>query len=381
MKYIPYGHQWIDKSDIKEVIKVLKSGWVTQGPNIARFENALCKYTGAKYAVAVSNGTASLHIACLSAGIKSGDEVITSPITFLASANCVLYCGGRPVFADVDRTTANIEASQITRHITDKTKALIPVHYSGQPCDMEKIRNIARENNLLVIEDAAHALGAKYKDTKVGSCKYSDMTILSFHPVKHITTGEGGAVLTNNEKLYKKLIKFRNHGISQTDYLNEPHGKWYYEMQYLGFNYRITDMQAALGLSQLKKLNRFVSRRREIVKKYKNAFKNNEYFDIPEEEDYAFSSYHLYPIRLKDKFVNRKKDIFSIMREKGLGVQVHYIPLYKQPYYQSIGFKDKICPNAEDFYKREISLPIYPKMNNSDINFVIKTIFKIFKNI
>ena len=379
MKTIPYGHQWIDEVDIKEVVKVLRSDWITQGPKIQEFEDALGKYTGTKYAVVVSSGTAALHIACLTAGIKESDEVITSPLTFVASANCVLYCGGKPIFADIQEDTFNISPIEIEKLITQKTKAIIPVHFAGHSCDMKRIKQIARKNKLLIIEDAAHALGAKYRNSKVGSCRYSDMTILSFHPVKHITTGEGGAVLTNNKKLYKKLLILRNHGITKEKYLDKPDGDWYYEMQLLGFNYRLTDIQAALGLSQLTKLDKFVKRRREIAAVYNQVFRGNDYFDLPIEHEGVYSSYHLYPVRLKKRFLAAKKDIFSKLRENGVGVQAHYRPVYRQPYYQQLAYLPGLCPQAEKFYRSEISLPLYPLMSNKDINFVVNKINKVLK--
>jgi len=380
MKIIPYGHQWIDKNDINKVIKVLKSDWITQGPKIEEFENSLCKHVGAKYAVVVSSGTAALHIACLVAGIKPADEVITSPITFVASANCVLYCGGKVVFADVQEDTVNIDSEEIKKKINRKTKAIIPVHFAGHPCDLEEIEKIAKENNLLVIEDASHALGAEYKNSKVGSCKYSDMTVFSFHPVKSITTGEGGAIITNKKELYKELLFFRNHGISKgkTELTKKNEGPWYYEMQKLGFNYRITDIQAALGISQLKRLNLFIKNRREIAKFYNESFKGNPHFDIPVEREYVFSSYHLYPIKVKAKFSRLRKEIFNEMRQNSIGVQVHYIPVYLQPYYKKLGYKEGSCPKAEDFYKREISIPIYPALGEKQVKYVVKKILKIF---
>lgn len=394
MKIIPYGHQWIDEKDIEEVIKVLKSDWITQGPKVKEFENALCKYTGAKYVVAVSSGTSALHIACLATGIRDGDEAITSPITFVASANCVLYCGGKPIFVDIQEDTVNINPKEIKKKITSRTKAIIPVHFAGHPCDLEEIHEIAKKYNLLVIEDATHALGAEYKDSKIGSCKYSDMTIFSFHPVKSITMGEGGAVLTNKKELYDKLLMLRNHGITndQERFINkklaftqpattnpQPANPWYYEMQELGFNYRITDFQCALGLSQLKKLDGFIQKRRKIAKIYENRFKNNDFFDLPQEKDYTKSSWHLYPVKLKDKYKEKKSLIFNKLREKGLGVQVHYIPVYLQLYYQKLGYKRGICPNAEDFYQKQISIPLYQSMSTEDINYVVNRIFKVFK--
>ena len=378
-KYIPYGRQSITESDIQSVIKALKCDFITQGPRVKEFEKHLCDYTGAKYAVAVSSGTAALHLACLSAGIGRGDEVITSPLTFLASSNCVLYCGGKVAFADIDSQAANIMPSEIKKNITKKTKAIIPVHFAGHPCELDQIRRIGKKNNLIIIEDAAHALGAEYKGSKIGSCKYSDMTTFSFHPLKHITTGEGGAILTNRKDLYEKLLMLRSHGITKDKFVNKSSGEWYHEMQMLGFNYRITDIQCALGMSQMKKLDKFVQRRRRIAELYKKAFGDNLYFDIPVEKDYVFSSYHLYPIRLKDKYKSKRKNIFSDLRKNGLGVQVHYIPVYLQPYYQHLEYKKGLCPEGETFYEREISIPLYPLMKKTDIEYVIKNIFKVFK--
>jgi UDP-4-amino-4,6-dideoxy-N-acetyl-beta-L-altrosamine transaminase len=377
MKSIPYGHQWVDEADIKEVEKVLESDWLTQGPQVSKFEKALSVFTGARYVVSVSNGTAALHLACLAAGIGKGDEVITSPLTFVASANCALYCNAKPVFVDIESDTGNIDIEKIAAKITKNTKVIIPVHFSGHPCDLSSLRNIAKKNNLIIIEDAAHALGSFYKNSKIGSCKYSDMTIFSFHPVKTITTGEGGAILTNNKYFYEKLIMLRNHGITKgPGLINKKMSDcgWYYEMQALGFNYRITDIQAALGCSQLKKLDKFIMKRRQIAAIYNKAFKGNNFFDTPKEKDYACSAYHLYPIRLKEKFILRKKEIFQRLRDAGLGVQVHYIPVYLQPYYKKLGYRQNLCPLAESFYQKEISIPMYPGLTKKEINYVIKTI-------
>lgn len=379
MKIIHYSHQSINSEDIKEVDRVLKSDWVTQGPKIADFERALCDYTGAKYAVAVSSGTAALHIAALAAGLKDGDEIITSPITFVASANCALYCGAKPVFADVDPITANIDPIEITKKISKRTKIIIPVHFAGHPCDLSQIRRIAIEHGLTVIEDAAHALGAEYRGSKVGACKYSDMIILSFHPVKAITTGEGGAVLTNSRNLFELLNMLRSHGITKGRGLKNRKMvscDWYYEMQQLGFNYRITDIQAALGSSQLKKLDSFIKQRRKIAAVYNKAFKNNDFFDTPVEKEYVRSAYHLYPIRLKDEFISDKKKIFQVLREAGLGVQVHYIPVYLQPYYKKLGYNRGLCSIAEDFYEKEISIPLYYGMTENEIQYVVNAVQK-----
>jgi len=371
MRTIPYGRQWVDSTDIKEVIKILKSDWLTQGPKIKEFEDALCDYTGAKYALAVSSGTAALHIACLAANIKSGDEVITSPITFVASANSILYCGGIPVFADILIDSINIDPEEIHKKITANTKAIMPVHFAGHPCDMEEIKEIAKKNNLLIIEDAAHALGAEYKNSKIGSCKYSDMTILSFHPVKHITTGEGGAILTNRKDLYQKLLLFRSHGITkEKEKMTKFEGPWHYEMHELGFNYRLTDIQCSLGISQLNKIEKFIDRRRELVKIYNEELSEIEKIVLPLEKPYIKSSWHIYYIRLKD--FNKRKFIFEKLQDYKIGVQVHYIPVHLQPYYQkNLDYKAGDFPKAEEYYKSTITLPLYPKMTNKEIKYVI----------
>jgi len=355
MKFIPYGKHYIDNSDISEVVKVLKSDWITQGPKIEEFEKALCDYTGSKYAIAVSSGTAALHIACLAAEIGKGDEVITSPITFVASSNCVVYCGGKPVFADIQSDTINIDPVEIEKKIGRKTKAIIPVHFAGHPCDMEEIRLIAQKHDLLVIEDASHALGAEYKNSKIGSCKYSDMAIFSFHPVKHITTGEGGAVLTNRRDLYKKLLLLRNHGITKDrNKLKNYDGPWYYEMQELGFNYRLTDLQCALGISQINKLEIFLKKRRNLVSIYNKELSKIKNIVLPVEKDYVKSAWHIYYIRLK------------------MGVQVHYIPVYLQPYYrENFGYSKGDYPRADNYYRSTITVPLYFEMTENDIQYVI----------
>jgi len=372
---IPYATQWIEDDDIEAVVSALKSTNLTQGPLVDEFEKKVADYCGAKYAIAVNSGTSALHIACLSAGISSGDEVITSPITFVATPNSVLYCGGEPVFADVNEKTINIDPKEITGKISQKTKAIIPVHFAGNPCDMEDIQALAKENGLMIIEDAAHALGAEYKGSKIGSCKYSDMTILSFHAVKHITTGEGGMVLTNDEELYEKLKFYRSHGITRdAKYMKQNDGVWYYEMHKLGFNYRLTDIQCALGISQLGKIDNFVSRRREIAKKYDDAFKEVKAIKLLDETPNSRSSYHLYVIQ-----VENRKNIFNKLRAANIIVNVHYIPVYRQPFYQQLGYANTSCPKAEAYYGRAISIPMYPKMTDEEVDYVIERVTAILK--
>jgi UDP-4-amino-4,6-dideoxy-N-acetyl-beta-L-altrosamine transaminase len=380
MKQIPYANQWIEEDDILAVTHMLKSSNLTQGPLVEEFEKNIAQYCGVKYAVAVNSGTSALHIACLAAGVGGGDEVITSANTFVASANCVLYCGGKPVFADIEADTACIDPKDIKKKITNKTKAIIPVHFAGQPADMEEINKIAKENNLVVIEDAAHAIGAKYRLKnsqdwiKVGSCFHSDMTILSFHPVKHITTGEGGMVLTNNHDLYEKLVFFRSHGITRNKkYMKETEGLWYYEMHELGFNYRITDIQCSLGLSQLKKLDRFIAKRKEIAKIYDKAFSEIEQLDYIKERDGFDSSRHLYVILTEDR-----KNVFNwLIAEANMLVNVHYIPVYFHPYYRRLGYKRGLCPMAENYYSRAISIPMFPKLTINEAEYVVAKIKQV----
>ncbi len=366
---IPYSCQYIDEEDIRAVIKVLKSEFITQGPKIREFEEALVNYCGAKYAVVFNSGTSALHAAYFAVGLGSGDEFIVPAITFAATANAGVFLGARPIFADIEEDTGNLDPTQIEKLITSKTKLIVPVHYAGHPADLEKIYTIAKKYNLKVVEDACHALGAKYKGIPVGSCQYSDMTVFSFHPVKHITTGEGGAVLTNSEEYYEKLLMFRNHGITKDPikFRNKSDGPWYYEMQFLGWNYRLTDFQAALGISQLKKLDWFVKRRREIAKVYNQAFKANPYFDLPIEKYYGFSSYHLYFLRLKYPYFLRKSKIFERLKNMKIGVQVHYIPVYWHPFYQNLGYKKGLCPKAEEFYFRVMSIPLFPSLLKPEI--------------
>lgn len=367
---IPYGKQTIEQDDIQAVVDVLQSDFLTTGPKIAEFEQTVADYVGVKYAVAISNGTSALHAACFAAGIGPGDEVITTPLTFAASANCVLYCGGTPVFADVDPKTYNIDPEDIRRKITDRTKAIIAVHLAGQPCDMDAIHSIAREHGLIVIEDGAHALGSVYKGKKVGSL--SDMTTFSFHPVKPITTGEGGMIVTDNEDFYKKMILFRSHGITRDDsMMTRNDGPWFYQQFDLGYNYRITDIQCALGCSQMKKLDRFLARRKEIVARYNEAFADCDNIITPYQLSDTESGWHLYIVQVKNC---DRRQVFEGMREKGIGVNVHYIPVYMHPYYQEHGYENVHCANAEEIYSHIISLPLYPGLTSEQQDYVIDTL-------
>lgn len=369
-KMIPYGRQTIEEDDIQAVVDVLRSDYLTTGPKIAEFEKMVADYVGAKYAVAISNGTSALHAACFAAGIQPGDEVITTPLTFAASSNCVLYCGGTPVFADVDPKTYNIDPEDIRRKITDKTKAIIAVHLAGQPCDMDEIHKIAKEHDLIVIEDGAHALGSVYKGKKVGTL--SDMTTFSFHPVKPITTGEGGMIVTDNEEFYQKMMLFRSHGITRDENLmTRNDGPWFYQQLDLGYNYRITDIQCALGCSQMKKLDRFLALRKEIVARYNEAFADCENIVTPYQLPETESGWHLYIVQVKN--CDRRK-VFEALREHGIAVNVHYIPVYLHPYYQEHGYKDVHCRNAEEVYSHIISLPLYPTLTEEQQQYVIKTL-------
>lgn len=366
--YIPYGRQTIDEEDIQAVVDVLRSDYLTTGPSVAEFERVVADYVGAKYAVAIANGTAALHAACFAAGIGEGDEVITTPITFAASANCALYCGAKPVFADIKADTYNIDPADIRRKITERTKAIVAVHYTGQPCEMDEIHQIAKEHKLIVIEDAAHALGADYKGRKIGSV--SDMTTFSFHPVKHITTGEGGMITTNDEALYQRLVLFRSHGITREEtLLHENQGPWYYEQLELGYNYRITDIQCALGISQMKKLDAFVARRKELVQRYQDAFSKEKQIITPTVAAGCNSSWHLYVIQVADR-----RSVFESLRSAGIGVNVHYIPVYHHPYYQAHGYADVHCKEAEKLYEGLISLPLYPGLSDEEQDYVISKV-------
>ncbi len=374
-----YGHQWIDEEDIKAVSRVLCSDYLTCGPAVSEMERVLEAYTGAKHAVAVSNGTAALHCACIAAGIGPGDEVITTPLTFAASANCALYCGARPVFADVDPETYNIDPESIRSHITDKTKAVVAVDFTGQAVKHEEIRALCDEYGLVFIEDAAHAIGTTYKGRQVGSL--ADMTCFSFHPVKTVTGGEGGAILTDREDFYQRLVLAHTHGITHDENMMEdgPHeGPWCYEQISLGFNYRITDFQAALITSQMKKLDRFAARRKEIVKAYDDAFSEVPGIILQKEIPESDTCRHLYIIRLDfEKLSCTRREFFDAMSAENVQCQIHYVPVYWFPYYRHLGYEKGLCPNAEDVYKGIMSIPLYPKMNDTDVADVIHAVKKV----
>ena len=378
--FIPYGRQCIDEEDIQAVVEVLRSDFITTGPKNEELEKSITEFTGAKYAVTVSSGTAALHAACFAAGIGPGDEVITSPMTFAASANCILYMGAKPVFADIDPKTYNIDPKEIERKITGRTKAIIPVHFTGQPCDMDEILKIAEKYGLTVIEDGAHALGATYKNRKIGTI--SSMTTFSYHPVKLVTTGEGGAVTTNDISLYNKLIMFRTHGITKDmEKMDNYEGLWFCEQQHLGFNYRLTDIQAALGISQMKKLGLFLEKRRSFADLYNKLLGDLDGVTVPYQVEYASSAWHIYIIKLNlSKLALGRREIFDQLRDRNIGVHVHYIPVYYHPYYRELGYEKGICPVAEELYEGIITLPLYPTMETADIYYIVDNLKDILRS-
>ncbi|WP_251316410.1 UDP-4-amino-4,6-dideoxy-N-acetyl-beta-L-altrosamine transaminase [Flintibacter muris] len=375
---LSYGHQYIDRDDIQAVTEVLKSDFLTCGPKVSELETALCSLTGAAHCTAVSNGTAALHVACLAAGIGPGDEVITTPITFAASSNAILYCGGTPVFADVDSKTYTINPETIERCVTERTKAIIAVDFTGAPCDYNGIRAVCEKHRLLLIEDAAHSIGTAYRGTPVGSI--ADLTTFSFHPVKTITAGEGGAVLTNDDTLAKRVELFARHGITRDPALLQAQGNsnWYYEQQMLGYNYRMTDIQCALALSQLKKLDRFAARRKELVRRYDEAFKEIPEVIVQTEVEGSDTVRHLYILRLKlDRLNCGRKEFYDAMQAENIGVNVHYIPVYWFPYYQSLGYRKGLCSNAEAYYESSMTLPLFYGMTDEDQDDVIRAVKKL----
>ncbi|HJB91417.1 MAG TPA: UDP-4-amino-4,6-dideoxy-N-acetyl-beta-L-altrosamine transaminase [Candidatus Eisenbergiella merdigallinarum] len=374
-----YGHQYLDEADYQAVLDVLRSGNdLTCGPKIAELEEKLCWITGAKYAVAVSNGTAALHVACLAAGIGEGDEVITTPITFAASANCALYCGARPVFADIDEKTWNIDPQSVRERITERTKAVVAVDFTGQSAQLDELLEICREKGILLITDGAHSIGTKYKGRPVGSV--ADMTTFSFHPVKTVTAGEGGAVVTSDPALYERLSLFRAHGITRNPALmeKEPDGPWYYEQVALGYNYRMTDIQAALLISQLDKLDRFVARRREIVACYNEAFRRVPQLIVQEEIPESDTARHLYIIRLRPERLSiGRKEFFDALDAENVRCNVHYIPVYYFPWYRKLGYRKGICPKAEKLYEEILTIPLHYNLTDQDVEDVIRAVEKI----
>ncbi len=373
-----YGHQYIDEADIQAVEEVMKSDYLTCGPKIGELEKKLCDVTGAKYAVVCANGTAALHIAALCAGVGEGDEVITTPITFAASANCALYCGARPVFADIDPETYNIDPAKVEAAITPRTKAVVAVDYTGQSVELGPIRESCKKHGLVLIEDGAHVIGTTYKGRPNGSI--ADMTTFSFHPVKTVTGGEGGAVLTNDEILYKKLLLYRAHGITREEKLmeHEPDGPWYYEQISLGYNYRITDMQAALIISQLDKLPMFSARRKEIVKRYDEAFRKMPELFVQREIPESDTTRHLYILRIvPEKLKINRRQFFDALAAENVHCNVHYIPTYYFPYYEKRGYGRGLCPHAEKLYEEILSLPLYYAMSDEDVESVIEAVKKI----
>lgn len=378
---IPYGRQDITQSDIDAVIKVLRSDFITQGPVVPAFEGAVAKYCNSQYAVAVNSATSALHIACLALGVCKGDVVWTSPITFVASANCALYCGATVDFVDIDPRTYNISVERLAEKLelaartNTLPKALIPVHLCGQPCEMHQIRQLSRKYHFCVIEDASHAIGARYQNEPIGNCRYSDITVFSFHPVKIITTGEGGMALTNDPELANRLQRLRSHGISGDPAEMQPRPTdeiWNYQQTRLGYNYRMTDIQAALGVSQMERLQAYVDSRHRIAERY-NAELADLPIQLPWQSPDSYSSFHLYPIRIRaDLSVVSQRELYDVLRADGINVNLHYIPVYRQPYYESMGFKAGYCPEAENYFRQTLSIPMFPTLAEAEQGQVIQ---------
>jgi UDP-4-amino-4,6-dideoxy-N-acetyl-beta-L-altrosamine transaminase len=373
--YLPYHQPLIEKDEIEEIIDTLKSGWLTMGPKTIEFEKLITEYTGAKHAIAVNSCTAALHLSLIALSIGKGNEVITTPFTFASTGNVIVHTGAKPVFVDITKDTYNIDPEKINEAITPKTKAIIPVHYAGQPCDMKTIMEIAEDNNLIVIEDAAHAIGAEYKNKKIGT--FGTTTCFSFYVTKNMTTGEGGAITTDDDKLADKLRVLRLHGISKDAWKRySEKGSWYYDIEECGWKYNMTDMQASLGIHQIKKLDKLIEKRKEYTNIYNKELNKANGIIIPYEMPNVKHAYHLYPILLKNY---NREDFINKMHEKGIGCSVHFIPLHLHPFYQqTFKFKRGDFPNAEWVYEKEISLPLYPKMEMRDILYVIKAIKEIF---
>jgi perosamine synthetase len=379
-KLLPYGRQNLDDADIKAVVDVLKSDWLTTGPKVAEFEEQFAAWVGARYAVSYSSGTAALHGAAFAAGLAPGDEAITTPMTFCATANCILYQGATPVFADVLTDTLNIDSSEVSRKITPRVKAIFAVDYAGHPADLDELGRLAKNHGALLIEDACHALGAEYRGKRVGSI--ADMTVFSFHPVKHVTTAEGGMVTTNDAALAETLLRFRNHGISSDARQRSAAGQWYYEMVLLGFNYRLTDVACALGISQLRKLSENLAQRRQIAAQYTTAFREIPQIISPTVLPEANPAWHLYPIRVDPaKLRADRGEIFRALRAENLGVNVHYIPVHLHPYYRKqFGHRESEFPVAESAYERLISLPMFHAMTDVDVDDVIRAVSKVISH-
>lgn len=374
---LPYGRQSITEEDIASVVEVLRSDWLTTGPRVAEFEEAFARKVDARYAVSFSSGTAALHAAAFAADLKSGDEAITTPLTFAATANCVLYQGATPVFADVEPATLNLDPEQVERRITSRTKAILPVDFAGHPAELDRFLGLADKHGLVVIEDAAHALGAEYRQRRVGSV--SHMTVFSFHPVKHLTTGEGGMVTTENAKFAERLRRFRNHGISSDARQRQSEGQWHYEMVLLGYNYRLTDISCALGLQQLPRLDANLARRRAIAKQYNDAFRGLIGVKTPAVFEEVNPAWHLYPIRVEaGRHTAGRDEFFRALRAENIGVNVHYIPVHLHPYYRErFGFRGGEFPVAEEAYEQLISLPMFHSMDDQDVHDVIRAVMKV----
>lgn len=384
---IPYGRQTISEADIQAVVDVLRSDWLTQGPSVELFEQAVAGYCGVSYAVAVNSATSALHIACLAAGLGPGDSLWTSPNTFVASANCGIYCGASVDFVDIDSRTYNLSVAALEAKLAASKlsgslpKVVVPVHFAGQSCEMGRIAELSKQYGFKVIEDASHAIGGRYRDSKIGGCAFSDMTVFSFHPVKIITTAEGGMVLTNSRDLYERLIRLRSHGITRDPKFMEgvSHGPWYYQQLELGFNYRMTDLQAALGVSQMQRLDEFVSQRHVLVKRYNDALSNLP-VTLPWQHQDTYSAFHLYVIRLKlDKLKYTHRQIFEALRQAGIGVNLHYIPVHTHPYYQHLGFQLGDYPQAEQYYREAISIPLYYGLTTDQQDYVITSMRQILQ--
>lgn len=380
--FIPYGRQNISEADINAVVDVLKSDFLTQGPVVPRFENSVAQYCSVKYALALNSATSALHIACLALGVGPGDSVWTSPISFVASANCARYCGANVDFVDIDPATYNMSVDALAAKLADANikgslpKVVIPVHLCGQPCDMESIYELSKKYGFYIIEDASHAIGGRYKQEPIGNCRYSTITVFSFHPVKIITTGEGGMALTNDYNLMVRMARLRSHGITRDpdDMTVDPHGPWYYQQLELGYNYRMTDIQAALGISQMKRLDEFVVKRHKVADVYEKLMSS---FPVtrPWQHSEGYSAFHLYVVRLQLSSIGSShRQVFERMRAAGIGVNLHYIPIYRQPYYAKSGFEPNNFPEAERYYKEAISLPMYPGLTEVQQNEIVKNL-------